>query len=154
MTRLKKTVTIHAPVDRVYALARDPHRWNTWMTSLGDLRRVEGKGGRGTVVEHDYRLAGIPFAVTSTVLEDQLEARNARWHGKFEGPLRGEHTWTYNTRPAGDETEVTVDLELSVPDEALRRFEDPMLVERLQERALEHTLGNLKLLCEAVPVLA
>ena len=34
MAHLKKSILIHAPVEKVYALARDPHRWATWYVGL------------------------------------------------------------------------------------------------------------------------
>jgi coenzyme Q-binding protein COQ10 len=91
-------------------------------------------------------MAGVHFPVTVKVLEDHIGSEGGRWKGKVEGPLAGEHTWTYT--PKNGDTEVTVDMEYTVPGKALGKIADRLVVERTQERSAEQTLQNLKLLCE------
>ena len=146
MAHLKKSILIHAPVEKVYALARDPNRWATWYVGLSEPEEVSGEGEVGTVVKHSYLLAGMRFPVTSRVLEDHISPEGGRWKGKIEGPLAGEHTWVYT--PKGGDTEVTVDIEYTVPGSALGRIADRLIIERMQERSLEQTLENLKMVCE------
>jgi len=146
MAHLKKSILIHAPVEKVYALARDPNRWATWYVGLSEPEEVSGEGEVGTVVKHSYLLAGMRFPVTSRVLEDHIGPEGGRWKGKIEGPLAGEHTWVYTPRE-GD-TEVTADIEYTVPGSALGRIADRLIIERMQERAADQTLENLRLLCE------
>ncbi len=146
MTHLHKTILIHAPVDKVYALARDPNRWATWYVGLSEPEKVTGDGGVGTVSEHYYLMAGMRFPVTSEVLEDRSGPEGAQWKGKIIGPLAGEHTWTYT--PHNGNTEVTADIEYTVPGKALGKIADRLIIERMTERSLEQTLENLKLLCE------
>lgn len=146
MAHLKKSILIHAPVEKVYAVARDPNRWAAFFVGLGEPEEVTGDGGVGTVVKHSYLMAGVRFPVTSRVLEDHVSPEGGRWKGKIEGPLAGEHTWTYTSK--NGETEVTVDMEYTVPGKALGQIANRLLIERLQERATEQTLENLKLLCE------
>lgn len=147
MAHLKKSILIHAPVETVYALARDPNRWATYYVGLSEPGKVTGEGEVGTVVEHSYLMAGMRFPVTTEVLEDHIGPEGARWKGKIGGPLAGEHTWTY--APKEGNTEVTADIEYTVPGTALGRIADRLIIERMQERSLEQTLENLRLLCEA-----
>jgi uncharacterized membrane protein len=146
MAHLKKSILIRAPVERVYALARDPNRWATWYVGLSEPEKLTGEGEVGTVVESSYLLAGMRFPVTSRVLEDRVSPEGAQWKGKIEGPLAGEHTWTYTAK--NDDTQVTAEMEYTVPGKALGKFADRLIVERMTERSLEQTLDNLKLLCE------
>ncbi|MDH7487805.1 MAG: hypothetical protein QHJ81_16220 [Anaerolineae bacterium] len=44
---------------------------------------------------------------------------------------------------------MTADIEYTVPGSALGRIADRLIIERMQERAIQQTLENLKLLCEA-----
>jgi len=146
MAHLKKSILIHAPVEKVYALARDPRRWATWFVGLSEPEKLSGEGEVGTVVEQSFLMAGMRFPVTTEVLEDYVSPEGARWKGKIGGPLAGEHTWTYT--PRNGDTEVTADIAYTVPGKALGKIADRLIIERMQERGLEQTLENLKLLCE------
>jgi uncharacterized membrane protein len=146
MAHLNKSILIHAPVEKVYTVARDPKRWASWYVGLSEPEKLTGEGEVGTIVEHSYLLAGMHFPVTSRVLEDQVSPEGARWKGSIEGPLAGEHTWTYT--PKNGDTEVTADIEYTVPGKALGKVADRLIIERMQARSLDQTLENLKLLCE------
>ena len=148
MAHIEKRLTIDAPIDAVYSLARDPRRWNTWWPNLSESKLVSGDGGAGSVVEHTYRILGVPIEVTTRVLEDGREGDTARWRGAIDGPFDGEQTWSYRSVGGGKATEVTAEVDYKVPG-VLGKVADDLVVERLQERAIEHTLANLKLLCEA-----
>lgn len=146
MAHVRKSILIHAPVEKVYGVARDPNRWPVWFVGMGDIDNLTGEGGVGTVVEFSYMMAGMRFPVTVEVLEDHVSPEGARWKGKVEGPLAGEQIWTYT--PKNGDTEVTVDMEYSVPGKALGKIADRLIIERTQEHSAEQTLENLKLLCE------
>jgi coenzyme Q-binding protein COQ10 len=147
MAHLKKSILIHALVEKVYTLARDPQRWASWFAGMSELEKLTGEGEVGTVAEFTYLMAGMRFPVTNEVLEDHVSPEGARWKGKIEGPLAGEHTWTYT--PKNGDTEVTVDMEYTVPGKALGKIANRLIIERMQARSLEQSLENLKLLCEA-----
>jgi uncharacterized membrane protein len=146
MAHLNKSILIHAPVEKVHAVASDPRRWAAWYVGLSEPEKLTGEGEVGTIVEHSYLMAGMHFPVTSRVLEDQVSPEGARWKGKIEGPLAGEHTWTYT--PKNGDTEVSVDMEYTVPGKALGKIADRLIIERMQARSLDQTMENLKLLCE------
>ncbi len=147
MAHLRKSILIHAPVEKVAAFAGDPRNWAAFWVNLGEPEEQIGEGEVGTVVKHSYLMAGVRFPVTSRVLENATGPEGTRWRGAIEGPLSGEQAWTYARK--GDDTEVTADIEYTVPGSALGRIADRLIVERMQERALGQTLENLKLLCEA-----
>ena len=146
MAQIKKSTLIHAPIEKVYAVARDPNRWPDWFVGMSDIDQLTGEGEVGTVAEFGYTMAGVRFPVTVEVLEDHFSPEGARWKGKIGGPLAGEQTWTYT--PKGGDTEVTVDMEYTVPGKALGKIANRLIIERTQERSLVQTLENLKILCE------
>lgn len=147
MAHIEKKTLINAPIDKVYTFARDPRKWNTWWVGLSAPDEINGKGEVGTTVKHHYMVAGLPFAVTSTVLIDRIGPKDALWKGQIEGPLAGQHEWQY--KALGEKTEVFVKLDYTVPGNILGKFADRALIEKMQEKAIENTLDNLKLLCEA-----
>lgn len=146
MSHIEKKILIHAPVEKVYDMARDPNRWNTWWVGLSEPEQINGKGEVGTVVKQNFLLAGIPFPVTSKVTEDKRDPKEAHWKGNFEGPLEGHQEWDYIAR--GNDTEVVARIDYTVPGKALGKLADKMIIEKMQERSAEQTLENLKLLVE------
>ena len=147
MAHLKKSIFVNAPVEEVYAFARDPKRWATWYIGLSEPKSQTGEGEAGTVIEHALLMAGVEFALKTTVLEDHISSEGARWRGQGEGAFAAEQTWTYTPKDNG--TEVTADVEYTVPGRALGKVADRLLIERMNANGLEQTLENLKLLCEA-----
>lgn len=146
MAHIKKSIYINAPVEKVYAMARDPNRWATFYAGLSEPEEINGHGEVGTVVKHYYLMAGMRFPVTSRVLVDSIGPNGGQWKGKIEGPLDGEQTWDYV--PKNDGTEVSINISYTLPGAVLGRIANRLLVERMQERAIEQTLENLKILCE------
>jgi carbon monoxide dehydrogenase subunit G len=144
---MKKSILIHAAVEKVYAVARDPRRWTEWFEGMSEIEELSGEGGVGTVAQFSYAMAGMRFPVTVEVMEDHVSPDGAQWKGKIGGPLAGEQTWTYT--PKNGDTEVTVDMEYTVPGKALGKIADRLIIERTQERSADQTMKNLKALCEA-----
>lgn len=150
MAHIHVNTIVHAPVAEVTALAFDPHRWHTWFVGLTEPEEVEGNGEPGTVVNHGYLLAGIRFPVTTRVLRAEETEMMATWEATIEGPFDGRQLWTY--KPVADGVQVDVQMDYTIPVVLLGKFADLLFIERIQKRSIEHTLENLKLLCEAVPV--
>ena len=69
------------------------------------------------------------------------------WRGEFQGPITGTQTCTSIAK--GDKTEMVDEIEYTIPGKVLGKIADSLVVEKMQERGLEQTLDNLKLLCEA-----
>ncbi|MDA8171795.1 MAG: SRPBCC family protein [Nitrospiraceae bacterium] len=150
MAHLKKSILINAPLDKVYTLARDPKRWASWWVGLSEPEKITGDGGAGTVVEQSYLLMGLRFPVPTRVLEDRIGPEGAFWKCKMEGPLAGEQTWTFI--PKGNDTEVTAEMEYTVPGKLLGKIADRLIIERMMERNIGNTLENLKMLSVGEPV--
>lgn len=151
MAHIHKSILVHAPaVAEVTTLAFDPHRWHTWFVGLSEPEQVEGTGEPGTVVMHGYLLAGIRFPVTTRVVRAERTERAGHWEATIEGPFDGRQIWTYTAVPEG--VRVDVEMDYTIPVVLLGKFADLLFIERIQNRAMEHTLENLKMLSEAVPV--
>jgi len=146
MASVSKKVLIDAPLETTFSIGTDPSRWGLWYVGLTDPEKMEGDGGAGTVTEHSYVLAGMRFPVTNVVEECELTAQGGRWKAQVQGPLAGWHTWTYT--PKGEQTEVSVQMEYTLPGSVLGKIADALFVERVEERSMEQTLQNLKHLIE------
>jgi len=148
MAHLKGDILINAPTEKVHTLAADPHKWSSWFVGLGEAESVEGDGSPGTVVKHSYLLAGVHVPVTTTVTDNRTEADGSyHWRAEIGGAFDGWQTWIY--RPREGKTLVDIEMEYQVPGSVLGKVADRLFIERNQERAMRHTLENLKELSEA-----
>ena len=156
MSHIYKSILINAPIDKVFNFARDPERWNLFFVGLNPPDEIKGKGEVGTTAKHHFTMMGIAFPITSKVLEEKLVGTKGIWKGTVEGPLAATHEWNYIAK-GPEQTEVTVNMDYTIPGKLLGKITDKLLIERIQEKAAATTLENLKLLCEAevaAPVLA
>ena len=147
MAHISKNIIIEAPMEQVHAVGQDPQRWTSWLVGLGETEKMSGDGGAGTIVEHSYIMAGARIPVTTEILENSSGPEGAKIRARAQGPLDGEHTWTYEPVEGG--TRVRLELDYRVPGAALGKIADRLIVERMQARSFEQSLENLKILCES-----
>ena len=147
MAQIHKSIEIEAPVEEVHAVGQDPERWTSWLVGLGEAEKTSGDGGTGTRVDHSYMMAGVRIRVTTEILENSSGPEGAKLRARAHGPLDGGHTWTYE--PVNGGTRVTLEMEYKVPGAVLGKIADRLIVERMQSRAFQQSLENLKMLCEA-----
>lgn len=157
MSHLKRTIRIHAPLERVYDTARDPAHWSDWYVGISDETDL------GVVLptgEHRAVMVGTPFPLTQRVMDEHLEREEAHWRAKGEDPpesfevspicdlmlLSGDHDWTYKS--ADGETEVTAVFDFTLPSRLLKAAGERSIVERIEAECLEQSLENLRQLCE------
>ncbi len=147
MVHMEKSIVIDAPLAKVTALGTDPKRWHTWFAGLTEPEKITGNGEPGTVVEHHYLMMGLRFPVTSRVTEYTSTPHESQWHGTIEGPLNGKQHWSYVAE--GDKTRVTARLDYTIPGSIFRQIANRLVIEGIEERNLQQTLENLKLMSEA-----
>ena len=148
MAHLTESIHINAPAAKVHAIAADPHKWSTWFVGLGEAESIEGDNSPGTVVKHKYLVSGVHVPITTKVTDNRAgDDGSFFWRADNEGGFAGWHTWSYE--PRGEGTLVSVEMEYEVPGSVLGKVADRLFVERNQQRALRHTLENLKELSES-----
>jgi uncharacterized membrane protein len=151
MTHIHDSILINAPVDTVYALARNPRKWSTWWVGLSEPKKVKGDGAPGTEIEHDILMAGLPVHIKSRVLDDRMDADgSAHWKGLIDGKMHGEQRWDYVPDQGG--TLVTADIDYSLGSNIMNgvvgKVADRFVFEKMEERAIHQTLENLKYMIE------
>lgn len=149
MTRIVRTITIDAPFEEVHSAARDPHHWTEWISGLGDRGSIRGVGDAGSFGEFDLIVTGMHFPVRLEVRDDVHSPAGCRCitESKGAGP---DFTSTFSYEPRDGKTVVTAEMEYELSGAVFGRIADRLVVERLEERSLEHSLGNLKVLAEAM----
>ena len=145
MTRLKKTTTIYAPIERVFEFVDDPN--NVAEYSVG-VSRVKGSVRTeqrvGDVMALTYTALGIRFdeEFTYTKYEKPLILIS-----KVSGPMSGTFHVTLE-REASNQTLVSLEVEYEIATSALRRVMNRLFLEHVNEKNLDRTLGNIKMMVE------
>ena len=147
MSFIKKSIVIDRPTEKVYKFATDPTKWYQWYVGLSEPENLVGNGETGTKMDIKYTILGIHLPVKCEVVENTEKGDCYVWKGKIMGAIDSNQTWTYV--PDEESCEVMIDIEYAVPGSVLVKLADAHIVERIQENAMEQTLKNLKLVCEA-----
>ena len=108
--RASRTRTFAAPPPAVFAVVSDFLKYPEWRSDVRAMV-VDGPGGVGTVVHEDGPSGSIPYRVEVFEPPSRLVTRIADPELPFGG------TWTYELRPSGTGTELTIteDGEVSNP---------------------------------------
>ena len=137
MERVEKSITIDAPVEKVFAYLRDPISNLEIMPSMVQVSQVAGEGV-GAEFRWVYRMAGMNLEGKSTVLEF---VPDERFVTKSQGGI--ESTWIWDFAPDNGGTRIDLAVEYTVPIPVLGRLAESLVV-RQNERELETTLANIK----------
>jgi coenzyme Q-binding protein COQ10 len=85
MAKIERHIFVNAPIEKVYAFARDPRSWNAWFAGLSAPELIVGTGEKGTAVKHHYTVAGMTFPVTTRVIDDRPGPKAAHWRVRSRG---------------------------------------------------------------------
>jgi len=147
MGHLKDTIHIDAPAEQVVGFSHRPDNWASFMVGMSDLENLTGDGTLGTEFDFSMVEAGVRLRYHARVAEDTREA-DGRAHSRFDfnGASSGWQTWDFAPEKGG--CLVAVEMEYTVPGSLLGKVADRLVLEKMQERDIHHSLENLKSLNE------
>ncbi len=126
MAHLKHTLLIHAPVDAIDTIVRDPHRWSEFWVGMSDPVRVFGDGGPGTKAEFTQLMMGVRLRVIDRTVEERHNPDGSTdWRWQFEGATWGWLTCHHEPRDEG--TEITTEFDYALPGSVLGKVADRLL---------------------------
>jgi len=138
MAKGKQTITINAPVEKVFRYWGDPTSLlEIWPSVVGvsDVQRLPNDGNRFRYV---YKMAGMRFEGGSEDIEFVV---NERIVSKTTGGIESTITATFQPKDGG--TEMTVEVEYTVPIPLLGKLAESFIL-GVNERELGLMLANLK----------
>lgn len=150
MAHVKLTEHIEAPTEDVFELFIDVKRWPEFMPS-GEVKEVTGPLDKvGTRIRSVMQLLGRKMEGWDEVVEVE---RPHLLKLAAEEPMK--YVAAYRMNPAGQETDVVVEVDYELPAGFLGHIADRVFVEKGMERQMRHALENFKALAEVKkPVLA
>lgn len=148
MSTVHTTISINAPVQRVWETVMDPYCLKHWVTIHKALRdHPEAPLRRGATMEQVLQLRGVPFHVHWTLAEVN-PPHLARWEGR--GPAHSRAQIQYRLRSDGDDvTRFEYTNEFSPPGGRLGIVASRVIVGAASEREANASLARLKTLVES-----
>ena len=137
MAKIERSITINAPVEKVFSYINDPMSGLEYNPSLTDIRDVTGIGV-GDRAKFSYKMMGIPL---SGELECMERVPNERLVIKSTGGAAS--TWTYTVKPEDGGTRLNVVVDYTIPVPVLGKFAE-RLVESRFEREADILMVNIK----------
>jgi len=143
MAKSEKTITINAPVEKVFSYIEGgtnlPEIWPS-LVEVTDVQRLPNGGHSDRFV---YKMAGIRLEGAS---EDVEYVPNQRIVTKTTGGAESTQTWVFQPEAGG--TKVTFKVEYTVPIPVLGKLAEAIIV-KMNEREGDLLLDNLKARMEA-----
>ena len=139
MPKIERSVTINAPVKKIFDYIADPKlqvEWLPGMIEVKDIKQTEQ--GVGSTYKFAYKVAGMRFE-GEDIVEEYIP--NKKMVTRSKGGI--ESSWTWNFEPYNDKTKVEVIVEYKVPIPVLGKIAE-VLVLKQNEREADHALANIK----------
>jgi uncharacterized membrane protein len=138
MIKTVKSITIKAPVEKVFDYLSEPTNLPEIWPSLVEIKDVQKLPSGGTKNRWVYKMAGIRLEGTSEEIE---YVPNQRFVSKTKGGIESTQTWMFQPEAGG--TKVTLEVEYTVPIPVLGKLAEAIIV-KMNEHEGELILANLK----------
>ncbi len=144
MSTISRTITIHAPPERVFALVTDPHRVGPFIPGLIRYTNVPPLPLHvGSAFDWEYQFLGIIFRGAFTV--EQYRPPHL-YISRSRGGI--ESTWTYTLLPQGTSTLLSFTIDYGPPTSLIKQYAQKFIephTEKLAETFLQSMRAYLEL---------
>jgi uncharacterized membrane protein len=138
MAKITKSVTINAPVEKVYVFMSEPTNLPEIWPSMIEVKDVQPSPAGGNNFSWVYKMAGVRFDGASETTE---AIPNKRIVTKSTKGIESTFVWMYE--PEGGGTKLTLEIEYTVPIPLLGKLAEAFIVKQNQHEA-DVMLANLK----------
>lgn len=138
MAKIKKFVSINAPLDRVFEYLTHPEHLPEIWPSMIEVSGVQRKADGSHSFDWVYKMAGVHFNGHAETTEIET---NKRVVVRNDKGIPSTFYWTYSGENGG--TRVTLEVDYTLPGRVLDKLAEPFL-HRVNEREAESMLENLK----------
>lgn len=143
MGKIKKSIEIASPVDKVFAFIAEPENLLEVWPGLLEIKHIRPLANGGYSFNWTYKMAGLSFQgqaeCTEFIKDRRILTRN-------ESGIPSTFEWAFQEEDLG--TRVTLKGEYNVPGVALGRLVEPV-ISKMNEQEIEALLSNLKIRVEA-----
>ena len=143
MAEIKRSISINAPVEKVFAFIEDPVNFPEVWPSMVEVKDVEELPTGGRKYNWVYKMLGVRLEGTTETTE---YVANQRIVSKSAGGI--ETTFVWELLPEGEGTKLNVSMEYIVPVPVLGKLAEGLIV-KLNEREADTLVANMKDMLEA-----
>ena len=143
MAEIKRSISINAPVEKVFAHIEDPVNFPEVWPSMVEVKDVEELPTGGRKYNWVYKMLGVRLEGTTETTE---YVANQRIVSKSAGGI--ETTFVWELLPEGEGTKLNVSMEYIVPVPVLGKLAEGLIV-KLNEREADTLVANMKDMLEA-----
>jgi uncharacterized membrane protein len=137
MAKVERSITINAPVEKVFNYIEDPMNNPEWVPSVMEATDVSGSG----VGQHHrwkYKMAGVLLKGETTVTE---YIPNERIVSQIKGGVTSTWIQSFKTQDGG--TIMELDIEYTIPIPVLGKLAEKIVLKR-NEREADLAMTNVK----------
>jgi len=133
MAKVERTITINAPVEKVFAYITDSSNEREFVPSITDIRNIQGEGV-GKTYEWTYKMLGIPLHGKSKTVEYKP---NERYVSKSSGGVVSTWIWVFRSEAGG--TQMNLAIEYTIPVPVLGKFAERLVLRQTEREADQAT---------------
>ena len=137
MAKVERTVSIDAPVEKIFTYIEDPMNELEWFPGLMEVKDVTGSG-KDLHYRFTYKMIGLRLQGESSVTE---YVPNERLVTQSKGGIVSTWTWTFTPQNGG--TMVTVTIEYTIPIPVLGKVAEAV-ARKWTEREANMAAANIK----------
>jgi carbon monoxide dehydrogenase subunit G len=145
LTKLRRTTTIYAPTEKIFEFIDDAEMLGKYGVGISRVKEVSRTKDRiGDILTLTYTVLGQRCDLQFTYNEYRRpRSLGSKVTGQMSGSCRVELE-----QEGTNQTLVTLEAEYEIVSGALVRALNKLLLERVNEKNLERTLGNIKAMVE------
>lgn len=142
MAKVERSISINAPVEKVFSYIDDPMSQLEWFPGMMEVKDVTGKGAEAHH-RFNYKMIGIRLEGESTCTEYVPSERIVT---ESKGGVVS--TWTWTFKPENGKTKLSVVVEYTIPIPVLGKVAEVVAL-RWTEREADVATANIKAKMEA-----
>ena len=142
MPRIRKSITINAPVEKVFEYISNPENMPEWWSNVTAIRDVTGCGELQSWT-FDYKMMGLHFTGMAKVTRSRLN-----YERRVESKGGMVANWYWEFRPVDGGTQLRWVIDYTIPIPVLGKVGE-LLIMRRNERVARFAMTNIKERMEA-----
>ncbi|MBA7625551.1 hypothetical protein ES703_32982 [subsurface metagenome] len=144
MPKVERSITINAPVKKVFNYIADPKLTPEWLPGMVEVKDIkQTKEGVGSTHNWVYKMSGMSFKgknITDEYIPDKKIVIRS------EGSIKT--LWNWNFEPHDDGTKIDLSVEYTIPIPILGKIAEAIVLKQ-NEREADLALANIKAKMEA-----
>ena len=142
MAKITKSITINAPIEKVFNYVSDSRNLPEIWPSLQEIRNFQRLRDGRITDSWTYKMAGIRLKGTTTT----QYVENVEVISRTKGGVKSIQIWTF--KPVNGGTQVAVDIEYTIPIPVIGKLAEKIVV-MMNEHEGDIVMANLKSRMEA-----